>query len=135
MSQQFIYAGGRYINLSQIEQVKIKGDGRWELVKDNRILDDNNASFGTIITTVLTPQGEWECLSLVSEDDGSDGVWAEPILAWGLTSLGQLTPITPSSLSGVDGYFALRQKGSPTVYTAETSYDDETAWKARGGFK
>src|SRR5258708_4626725 len=127
MTERFVYVGGGYVNLRNIDQAKINKGGRYTLISDDKIVDDNNVDFLRTIVSVVAPQGDWECLSTISEEDGSKSVYAEPVLAWGLTVTGTLLPITTGERSGVEGDFGLRKMGDPRVY-AGTTYSDMDSW-------
>ena len=128
MSTRFVYVGGGYLNLSQIERVRIKRDGRHELIVNGAVVDDNHPDFPAAIASVIQPQGEWECLSTISEEDGSLSLYDEPILAWGFTVTGNLVPITAGELGGVEGEFGLRKVGDARVYTIDITYPDADSW-------
>lgn len=53
------------------------------------------------------------------DEHPADEVLIEPVLAWGLTLLGTLIPITPSAMDGVtELHYGLRKVGSARVYSS-----------------
>jgi hypothetical protein len=126
VATRFIYTGRDYVNLDTVQVAKSKDDGRHQLVGGGKMIDDNSVDFLKTIVSVVAVQGEWECLA---RGEGLEPAISDPVIAWGVTVLGEVIPITPAEPSGVQGEFALRKAGSPRVYASSMGgYDNETEW-------
>lgn len=126
----FIYTPKGYVNLSSVEQARINQDGRHSIVVDGKIVDDNHVDFRETIVSIVPINGEWECLYPHNEEDNTKSLLSEPILAWGLTVLGSMVPITPSGMGGVHERVALRKVGDTRIYEggAIGGFDDLNSW-------
>jgi hypothetical protein len=120
----FIYTPRGYVNLDRVEMAPHKKNGKHGIVVDGEEIDDNNIGFLNVLVSVVPVQGDWECLTSIEEEDGSRSVLADPVLAWGLDTMGILRPITASEKAGVEGDYALRKHGENRVY----------GWGNIGGF-
>jgi hypothetical protein len=126
---RFVHTPRGYVNLNGVTDARSKGNGRFELYAGDKLVDADHPDFPELVISALPVSGEWECLSTCSEDNGSESVLSEPVLAWGLTVTGDLIPIVPSETSGVTSDFALRRMGTSRVYEPGGDiYDDEAAW-------
>lgn len=125
----FIYTPTGYRNLSAVQEAQRKPNGRYRLLVNNQIVDEDNVTFGEVIVSVVPSDGTWRCL-IKSEKDGALEILEEPVVAWGLTILGTLKPITPSEMGGVEGNYALAKQGTQKVYDTFSigGYEDRQAW-------
>lgn len=128
MANRFIYTGKRYVNLDTVQAAQTKQNGRHQIVVDGNVIDDNNVDFGRTIVSVVAVQGEWECLRA----EALEFILSEPVIAWGVTVLGEVVPITPGELGGVEGDFGLRKLGSPRVYSPQSigGFANDKEWLA-----
>lgn len=124
----FIYTPKGYINLARVQMAQFTGTGKNKIIVDNEVVDENHHDFGSTIISVIPTQGEWESINILHEDDGSKSWISEPVIAWGLTALGHLTPITPSEMHGIEGTYALRKTGDTRIYTSSATYDSLDGW-------
>ena len=125
----FIYTPKGYLNLSKVAEARFRNDERFLIVVDGAVMDDNHVGFPRTITSIIPTQGEWECLYPFDEEDKSKSILSEPVLAWGLTVLGEIVPITPSARDGVFESFGLRKAGDTRIYERSVGgYDDITEW-------
>jgi hypothetical protein len=126
----FIYTPKGYVNLDRVELAPHTKTGRNQIIVDGKTIDDNSVDFGKMIISVSPVSGDWECISPCEEDDGSYSLISEPILAWGLTALGSLVPITPSATDGEQGTYVLRKSGDKRVWDGSSmgGYDDADIW-------
>ena len=121
MSDTFIYTPKGYVNLRTVERVNFKSDASHTIIVDGEVVDNNHKDFGDHVVSVVPCVTEMEYLTIMegSDEHPSDEILVEPVLAWGLTVLGTLIPMTPSSMEGVtELHYGLRKTGSPRVYTA-----------------
>jgi hypothetical protein len=126
---RFVYTPRGYVNLDGITEARFKRTGGFELYAGDTPIDADHPDFPDLVVSVLPVTGDWECLSVCAEEDGSDSLWSEPVLAWGFTVTGHLIPITPSETSGVADGFALRRAGTTRIHEAGFGeYEDETSW-------
>lgn len=126
----FIYTPKGYVNLNSIQMAQ-SGQTNWRklITNDGVVVDDNHPDFGITITSVTPVTDEWECFTPCGGDEaGTYTAECEPVLAWGLTVLGDLIPITPSEMSGVEGYYALRKVGTAPVYSRYGQYKTPEEW-------
>lgn len=135
MSGTFVYTSKGYLNLAKVELARSKANSTgMELISEEGIvLDADNRDFASKIISIVACGAEFECLTAIGGDEEHpDQVGAEPVLAWGLTSLGSLVPITPGYPGGVtEEPYALRKVGSPLVYSADhVTLPDDKAWLA-----
>lgn len=123
MAANFIYTPRGYINVSQIRRAAHNKDGTFRLTDHEGLeLDDRNMGFGEQIVSVVPCTEPLECLTFMpgDEEHPADEVLAEPVLAWGLTTVGLVLPITPSSMEGVtESGYALRKVGQDRVYSGD----------------
>ncbi|HYH23701.1 MAG TPA: hypothetical protein VD995_34220 [Azospirillum sp.] len=131
MNPVFVYTPGGYINANRIETARFNKDGRHSIVVDGVVVDSNHVDFGSLLVSLTPVSGEWECLTLCGEEDGTNSVWAEPVIAWGLTMLGEVVPVTPSERTGNFGNPGLRKVGTAQVHVSGfATYKDADAWLA-----
>jgi hypothetical protein len=130
MTSTFIYTPNGYVNLDAVSEARF-GDGkRYQIFVGDRVVDGENPDFGNTVVSIAPVNGEWDCIVKCTEDDGSESALALPVLAWGLTALGRLVPITPGNASGVEGSYALRKVGEGRVYYEMNTYETADAWLA-----
>lgn len=129
MSAIFIYTPRGYYNLSHIKVAAFNKDGTHRLCDlEGMEIDGSSRSFGEQIVSVLPCSEPLELLSFMPGDDDhpEDEILIEPVVAWGLTALGHLRPITPAALEGVtESGYGLRKVGQDRVYTM----DNVGGWK------
>lgn len=127
MATRFIYTGKDYVNLDTVQVAKSKDDGRHQIVVGGKVIDDHNLEFLTTLVSVIPVQGEWECLLRA---ETPDSFTCEPVIAWGVTVLGKVVPITPGEPGGVEGECGLRMMGRPRVYSPNNmgGYADDKEW-------
>lgn len=133
MSVTFVYTPRGYVRLDTIERAAFVRDSATTqlIAADGKVIDDGHANFGEVIVSIVACSTEYECLTIVEADEEHPReVCAEPVLAWGLTALGHLVPITPSSREGVKERFALRKVGSEATYCdySVSGWPDAKAW-------
>lgn len=119
MAGPFIYVGDRYVALDSIRQAARAKDGQLVLSSEQGIVDRENTEFDSILLDLVSPQGEWECITPIEEADGTLGAVSEPVLAFGLSVFGNLVPVVPGAPGGVLGDYVLRRPGQTIVYGAE----------------
>lgn len=125
----FIYGpNASYLNVNRIEKAERTDSGRYRIIIDGLVADENNAEFESKIVSIIPVSGQWEVLTLVGEDDGHSSLSSEPILAWGLTLLGKTVPVTPTQPHGVSEGHAVRKIGSPEVYVENCAYESLEDW-------
>ncbi len=128
----FIHTPKGYINLDRVDAVIISEKGRREIVVSGEVVDRDCISFEQTLVAFLPVQGDWECLVTCREDDGSTSLSVEPVIAWGVTVVGALRPITASEPGGVDGDCGLRREGEKRVYDSYSigGHEDLPDWLA-----
>lgn len=130
----FVYTPHGYVNLNEVVQAKPTLKGRYVLTSDKGVIDHENVAFADTIVSTQPAQGEWECLEIAEGTNGQPGeVMAQPVLAWGLTTLGLTVPITPASMGDTPPEkFALRKKGETQVYEPGNYnvFESAEAWMA-----
>lgn len=138
MSATFIYTPSGWANLAKVDLAAFKKDPKetgHQLMSNGQVIDPNNLNFGNTVVSVVACQGEFEYLTFIEGDDEhpDDEILVEPVLAWGLTALGSLVPMTPTAMDGeTDKHYALRKAGSPRVYSDQNTggWPDAVAWLA-----
>ncbi len=78
--------------------------------------------------SIIPTTGEWEQVYTCDDESGAAKVFAEPVIAWGLTAIGSVIPVTPTAPTGLPNAPALRKVGRPEVYVSSTTYDSEEHW-------
>jgi len=128
----FIYTPKGYVNLTLVQSAEFtKQHDRHKIVVADTVVDDNNAAFGNTITAVAPISGEWECLHISTNDNGDPAeIVSDPVIAWGLTPLGYVTPITPCDVGGVFDQYGLRKAGDAAIYVNDVRYTNAEAWLA-----
>lgn len=116
MAGPYVYVGDKYVALDTIRQAVRAEDGRLILSSAEGVVDRENTELESTLLALIPPQGEWECLTPLEEDDGDLAPVIEPVLAFGLSVFGNLVPVTPSAPGGVLGDHVLRRPGQLTVY-------------------
>lgn len=127
----FAFVGTGYKNLDEVRTVRIGDGGEFVLLDANeRVIDSKNKDFPETLVSVVPVEGQWEMLTLGEIEGGVQSVYAEPILAWGFTVLGNLVPIVPNAMNGVfDASIALRRKGTQEIYMGSVDpYPNEKVW-------
>jgi hypothetical protein len=124
----FIYTPKGYINLANIEIARHKKGTSHEIVVDERVVDSDHAGFGNTITQMIPVQGNWECLMPCDGESASESVWREPVIAWGLSVLGDTVPITPTRTDWASEEFALQREGDPRVFEFDAIYPNIGDW-------
>lgn len=133
MSSTFIYTRRGYVNLSKIDRADFNKDGTHTLMVGDEVIDERHHDFGNYIVSLASCAEAVECLTICGSDDEhpEEEILVEPVLAWGLTTIGAVVPITPSSMEGEpDKQYALRKVGSARVYTNNNigGWSDEKEW-------
>jgi hypothetical protein len=132
---RFIYTDRGFVNLDRIERAIPKNDGRYEIVVDGKTVTARDTEFERkIVSIVAVAEGQWECLTRLLDDGDPPAILSEPILAWGLTALGDTVPITAVDTDGgAAGTFALRKIGDARVFVpGHGTYDNAEDWLAEG---
>jgi hypothetical protein len=130
----FIYTPRGYVNLGRVDVAKHLKSGRHQIVVDDEEIDNNCVNFGQTVISIIPVSGDWECLSTCREDDGTDSLISEPVIAWGLTAVGNVVPIVPSALDGDMRTHALRKTGDPQVWDSRGGgFETVEAWLKREG--
>jgi len=85
------------------------------------------------LIVAMIPAEGWECFTPYTEAGSRRpaGITAEPIIAWGLSPLGAVAPIMPTTLDMKRECesLALRKAGSPRVYESHFGwFEDEAEW-------
>lgn len=115
MAGPFVSVGDKYVALDSIRQAVRTGDGALVLSSEQGVLDRENTEFDSILLALVPPQGDWECITPLEEDDGRLTAVAEPVLAFGLSIFGHLVPVVPSFPNGILGEYVLRRPGQSAV--------------------
>jgi hypothetical protein len=123
MAGPYIYVGDKYVALDSIRHAARGEDGRMVLSSVDGVADRENSEFDTTLLTLIPPQGEWECITPLVEEDGDLSAVIEPVLAFGLSVFGNLAPVVPSAPGGVVGDYVLRRPGRTTVYGVGGPFD------------
>lgn len=130
---QFVHTGRGYRRLSDIKVGKIADDGKVTLWgEENEKISEYGDDFSGHIVSIIPVTGEWEQVYTCTEDDGTTKVYSEPVIAWGLTVLGAVIPVTPTAPEGLPNSSALRKVGRPDIYVGSTTYEDEANWLRSG---
>src|SRR4051812_46725157 len=91
-------------------------DGDKAIFKDGTVVKAADDFFDAVVSLV-SPQGDWECVIAYLWDGDRLSATIEPVLAWGLAADGYVVPITPLYPKGVTDPYALRRAGFETVYS------------------
>jgi hypothetical protein len=130
----FIYTDSGFLSVDRIEPAIHSKDGRYEIIVDGRTFLARDAEFERKIVSIVPVGTErWECLTRLLDDGLAPAIWSEPVIAWGLTMLGDTIPITPVDTDGVaEGTFALRKIGEGRVHVpGDGTYASAEEWFAR----
>lgn len=125
---RFISTSRGYANLNDIELVKLRRRNKYQFVVGGSIIDKNVPQFGNELTKIIPVNGDWECLTEIGDARHERHLRVEPVVAWGFTVLGAVVPVTPGSMKGVEGKFALRQRGQAEIYSADQTYASQEDW-------
>lgn len=130
---QFIHTERGYRRLSEVKSCSIDNDGDHTLLNDDdyKISDHGEILLGHIVS-IIPPTGEWEQVYTCKEDDGVTKVYSEPVIAWGLTAVGSVIPVTPTAPKGLPNGAALRKVGRPEIYVGSTTHTNEEDWLRSG---
>jgi hypothetical protein len=128
MADHFIFTGNGFVNLRRVDSARRNGNGRYTLLEGDTVLDDNNPSFDETLVSIIPSQGEWECLTLCTEEDGSESVVVEVVVAFGLTVFGEIRPLIPSAMKGEVGAYMLRREGRTEIAGPGGTFKDEAEW-------
>jgi hypothetical protein len=130
---QFIHTEHGYRRLSDVKMDKIDNDGNHVLRDDenNKISEHGEVLLQRIIS-IIPPSGEWEQVYTCKEEDGATKVYSEPVIAWGLTTVGSIVPVTPTAPEGVPNGAAVRKVGRPEIYVGSTTHTNEEDWLRSG---
>lgn len=113
----FVNVDDGWIRLDSVARYKRDSkSGDKVILKDGTTVKAPDDFFDAVISLV-TPQGEWECVIANSWDGDRLSEIIEPVLAWGLAIDGYVIPITPLYPKGVIDLYALRRAGSEMVYS------------------
>lgn len=132
MGDVFIETGKGYTNLRLIDGAQRKSDGRYELVAGDRIIDHNNPVFGEQVIAITPVSGEWECVTVSDERDGTSSMSRVPVLAWGLNIFGKIVPVTPDEPTGVPAgvLYAVQVRNDSRAFADGTIFVDIQTWFA-----
>lgn len=133
MSAQFIYTPKGYVNVSQIAIARSNRDGTHRLYDlAGELLDERCVDFGSQIVSIAPCSEPTEYLTIMpADEEHAEEILVEPVVAWGLTMLGDTVPITPSSMDGVEElHYGLRKVGQERVYTSSNigGWENAKAW-------
>ncbi len=116
MAGPYIYVGDKYVALDAIRQAVRGADGSLVLSAAEGVVDRENSEFESTLLGIVSPQGEWECITPFVEEDGDLSAVIEPVLAFGLSIFGNLVPVVPSAPGGVASEYVLRRPGQTAVH-------------------
>lgn len=128
MADRFVFTRNGFVNLRRIDAVRRNSSGRYILLEGETVLDDNNPSFDETIISIISPEGEWECLTLCTEDDGTNSIAVEPVVGFGLTVFGETRPLIPSAMNGEVSGYMLRRAGQKEISGPSGMFKDEEEW-------
>lgn len=125
----FIHTERGYRRLADVKAIKIDNEGNHTLRDDS---NDKISEHGEVvlerIVSLIALTGEWEQVYTCTEEDGTTKIFTEPVIAWGLTVVGSVIPVTPTAPEGLPNAPALRKVGRPEIYVSSTTYDTEERW-------
>ena len=123
----FVYDGRGYIKVDDIERARAVGNGKWRVETKGGTHEIFN--FDSELVSVVPCAEPLECLIPASDEDDVD-YYSVPVIAWGMTVLGVLVPVTAFEPDGVGGNYAIRKPGDRQVASCEALYDDADQWVA-----